>query len=64
MTQENPFESFQKNYKIGDILETKIVSKNDYSLFVRVDGFEDLDIFVHANNLSYTTNNRRRVSKI
>ncbi len=57
MTQENPLESFQKNYKIGDILETKIISKNDYSLFVRVDGIEDLDIFVHANNLSYTASN-------
>ncbi len=47
---ENPFEVFEKKFPVGTIVEGEIVNKNDYSLFVKVDGF-DVDIFVHSNDL-------------
>ena len=62
-TIPNPFEVFAKKFKIGDVVETKVVSKNEYSLFVKIDEIKDLDIFVHANNLSYTANNEEQLSK-
>ena len=62
-TIPNPFETFKKKYKIGDILDTKIVSKNEYSLFVKVEDINDLDIFIHSNNLSYTGNSDEELAK-
>ena len=63
MTQENPFEVFEKKYKIGDILDAKIVSKNEYSLFAKVEDINDLDIFIHSNNLSYNGNSDDELAK-
>ena len=63
MTQENPFEVFEKKYKIGDIIDAKIVSKNEYSLFAKVEDINDLDIFIHSNNLSYIGNSDDELAK-
>ena len=63
MTQENPFEVFEKKYKIGDIIDAKIVSKNEYSLFAKVEDINDLDIFIHSNNLSYNGNSDDELAK-
>ncbi len=62
-TIPNPFETFAKKYKIGDVLETKIVSKNEYSLFVEVEDIKDLSIFVHSNNLVYAGNSEEELAK-
>ena len=62
-TIPNPFETFEKKYKVGDILDTKIVSKNEYSLFVKVEDINDLDIFIHSNNLSYIGNSDEELAK-
>ncbi len=63
LTQENPYEAFQKKYKIGDIVNTKVVAKNEYSLFVQVDDIKELELFCHANNLSYSGNSDEELSK-
>ena len=62
-TIPNPFEEFEKKYKVGDLLDTKIVSKNEYSLFVQVEDIKELDIFVHANNLVWTGNSDEGLAK-
>ena len=41
LTLENPFETFEKKYPVGTIVEGDVVNKNEYSLFVKI---EDLDI--------------------
>ena len=48
---------------MGDILDAKIVSKNEYSLFVKVEDIKDLDIFVHSNNLVWTGNSDEELAK-
>jgi len=63
MTQENPYEVFSKNYKIGDIANAKVVAKNEYSLFVQVEDVKELEIFVHSNNLVWTGNGEEELGK-
>ena len=63
MTQENPYEVFSKNYKIGDIANAKVVAKNEYSLFVQLEDVKELEIFVHANNLVWTDNGEEELAK-
>ena len=63
LTQENPYKTFEKTYKVGDIIETKVVAKNEYSLFVKVENINDLELFCHGNNLSYTENAEQELSK-
>jgi len=54
LTQENPFETFEKKYPINTIVEGEVVNKNEYSLFVKI---EDLvDAFLHCNDLTYLNN--------
>ena len=63
MTQENPYEVFSKKYKIGDTVNAKIISKNEYSLFVQVADVKELEIFIHANNLVWTGNGEEELAK-
>ncbi|MBD1148873.1 S1 RNA-binding domain-containing protein [Pelagibacterales bacterium SAG-MED30] len=62
LTQENPFETFAKNYAIGSIAEGEIVNKNEYSLFVKV-GDLDCDCFLHVNDLTYLNNGEEELAK-
>ncbi len=55
LTQENPYETFQKKFPLGDIVEGEVVNKNEYSLFVKV-GDLDIDTFLHCNDLTYLNN--------
>ena len=45
LTQENPFETFEKKYPIGTNVEGEVVNKNEYSLFLKIDGL-DVDAFL------------------
>ncbi len=63
MTTENPYEVFSKNFKIGDVTNAKVVTKNEYSLFVQVDTIKELEIFVHSNNLVWTGNGEEELAK-
>ena len=62
LTLENPFETFEKNYPVGKIVDGEIVNKNEYSLFVKV-GNLDIDAFLHCNDLTYLNNAEEELSK-
>ena len=58
---ENPFDTFQKKFKLDDIIDVKVVAKNEYSLFVRTDDL-DLDLFCHCNNLTWKNNGEEELN--
>ena len=58
---ENPYDSFQKKYKLDDIIEVKVVAKNEYSLFVKTDDL-DLDLFCHCSNLTWKNNGEEELN--
>ena len=62
LTKENPFVSFEKKYPVDTVVEGEIVSKNEYSLFVKI-GDLDLDAFLHCNDLTYLNNGEEELSK-
>ena len=62
LTLENPFEQFEKKYPVDTIVEGEVVSKNEYSLFVKV-GDLDIDAFLHCNNLTYLNNGEEELEK-
>ena len=62
LTEENPYEVFEKKYPIGTIVEGTVVSKNEYSLFLNIEKF-DLDIFLHCNDLTYLNNAEEELEK-
>ena len=62
LTQENPFVLFEKKYPVGTVVETQIVNKNEYSLFVTVKDL-DVDAFLHCNDLTYLNNGEEELKK-
>ena len=60
--KENPFVVFEKKYPVGTIIETSVVNKNEYSLFVSVKDL-DLDAFLHCNDLTYLNNGEEELKK-
>ena len=62
LTQDNPYELFEKNYPIGTIIEGEVSNKNEYSLFVKVEDL-DIDAFLHSNDLTYLNNGEEELAK-
>ena len=62
LTKENPFEVFEKKYPLDTIIDGEVVSKNDYSLFVKLKGI-DVDAFLHCNDLTYSNNGEEELAK-
>ena len=62
LTQENPFNIFEKKYPVNTVLEGEIVNKNEYSLFVKIEDL-DIDAFLHCNDLSYSNNGEQELNK-
>ena len=62
LTKENPFVLFEKKYPVGTVVETQIVNKNEYSLFVSVKDL-DIDAFLHCNDLTYLNNGEEELKK-
>ncbi|MDC3257693.1 S1 RNA-binding domain-containing protein, partial [Candidatus Pelagibacter sp.] len=62
LTQENPYEAFEKKYSVGAIVEGIITNKNEYSLFVKVEDL-DVDAFLHCNDLTYLNNGEQELAK-
>tara|TARA_A100001234_G_scaffold220797_1_gene234622 strand:- start:79 stop:1812 length:1734 start_codon:yes stop_codon:yes gene_type:complete len=62
LTKENPFEVFEKKYPLDTIIEGEVVSKNDYSLFVKLKDI-DVDAFLHCNDLTYSNNGEEELAK-
>ena len=62
LTKENPFESFEKKYEVGSIVEGEVINKNEYSLFVKIEDL-DVDAFLHCNDLTYYNNGEEELDK-
>ncbi len=62
LTQENPFELFEKKYPVGTIVEGIVSNKNEYSLFVKIHDL-DIDTFLHCNDLTYSNNGEEELTK-
>ncbi len=62
LTQENPFTTFENKYPVGTIVNGEVVNKNEYSLFLKVEGL-DVDAFLHCNDLTYLTNGEEELTK-
>ena len=62
LTQENPYETFEKKYSVGAIVEGVISNKNEYSLFVKVEDL-DIDAFLHCNDLTFLNNGEQELAK-
>tara|TARA_B100001063_G_scaffold244171_1_gene276341 strand:+ start:373 stop:2100 length:1728 start_codon:yes stop_codon:yes gene_type:complete len=62
LTQENPFEIFEKKYPVNSIVEGEVVNKNEYSLFVKIENL-DVDAFLHCNDLTYFNNGEAELAK-
>ena len=62
LTQDNPFEIFDKKYPVGTIAEGEVVNKNEYSLFLKV-GDLDIDAFLHCNDLTFLNNGEEELAK-
>ena len=62
LTQQNPFEIFEKKYPLNTIVEGEVVNKNDYSLFVKLKDI-DVDAFLHCNDLTYSNNGEEELAK-
>ena len=62
LTQENPYETFSKKFPVGTITEGKVVSKNEYALFVKIEDLE-VETFLHCNDLTYLNNGEQDLEK-
>ena len=62
LTTENPFETFEKKYPIGSEVEGEVASKNEYSIFLKIDGL-DIDAFLHCNDLTFLNNAEEELAK-
>ena len=49
--KENPWNKIKKQFNVGDIIETEIVNKVDFGIFVKV--FDEIDGMVHISDLSW-----------
>ncbi|MDC1353299.1 S1 RNA-binding domain-containing protein [Pelagibacteraceae bacterium] len=62
LTNENPFEKFASTHPVDSIVQGEVASKNEYSIFLKIDGF-DIDAFLHCNDLTYLTNTEEELTK-
>ena len=62
LTQENPFDVFEKKYPVDTIVEGEVVNKNEYSLFIKIENL-DVDAFLHCNDLTYLNNGEEELNK-
>tara|TARA_Y100001958_G_C21223159_1_gene548532 strand:+ start:366 stop:2090 length:1725 start_codon:yes stop_codon:yes gene_type:complete len=62
LTEENPFEIFEKKYPVGTIVNGEISNKNEYSIFVKIEELE-IDAFLHCNDLTYLDNAEDELAK-
>ena len=62
LTQENPFEIFEKKYPVDSLIEGEVINKNEYSLFLKVKEL-DIDVFLHCNDLTYLNNANEELEK-
>ena len=61
LTLDNPFELFEKKFPVGTIVDSEVVNKNEYSLFVKIGDIE-VDAFLHCNDLTYSDNGEQELN--
>ena len=49
--KSNPWDKINNKFKVGDIIDTEIVNKVDFGIFVKV--FDEIDGMVHVSDLSW-----------
>ena len=62
LTEENPFELFEKKFPVGTIADAEVVNKNEYSLFVKIENLQ-IDAFLHCNDLTYQNSGEQELAK-
>ena len=62
LTKENPFETFNKKYPVGTIVDGEVANKNEYSIFVKIVDL-NIDAFLHCNDLTYLDNGEQELTK-
>ena len=62
LTIPNPFETIEKEYPVGTIVNGEVVNKNEYSLFLKIENL-DVDTFLHCNDLTYKNNGEEELKK-
>ena len=62
LTKENPYEVLKKKHPVGSEVDGIISSINEYAIYIKINGFE-IDGFLHANDLSYTTRPEEELKK-
>ena len=62
LAKQNPYESFEKKYPVNSILKSKISNIKDFSIYLNIEEF-DIDGFMHANDLSYSSKPDEEIKK-
>ena len=62
LTTVNPFKIFEEKYPVGTVIEGEVASKNEYSIFLKIDDL-DIDAFLHCNDLTYNANGEEELEK-
>ena len=62
LAKENPYESFEKKYPVNSVLKCKISNIKDFSIYLNIEEF-DIDGFMHANDLSYSSKPEEEIKK-
>ena len=62
LVKENPYETFEKKHPIGSSVKGKISNIKDLSIYVSFEEF-DIDGFLHANDLSYSSKPEDEIKK-
>ncbi len=62
LAKDNPYELFEKNYKINSVVKGKISNIKDFSIYLNFEEY-DIDGFLHANDLSYSAKPEEEIKK-
>jgi Ribosomal protein S1 len=63
LTKQNPYKTLEEQYPVGSEIEGVAGSVNDYAIYVKLKDFE-IDVFLHANDLSFTGNPDEEIKNI
>ncbi len=62
LTQENPYETMEKNHPVGTEIEGVVSSMNEYAIYLKLDNL-DIDAFLHCNDLTYGKDSEEELKK-
>ena len=52
LLKQNPWDKINKKFSVGDIIDTEIVNKVDFGIFVKI--LDEIDGMVHVSDLSWS----------